>query len=332
LWKLLFSCTLKGEGYLNKGDIFMERIAILGSGTMGHSISLSFALADINVKVYGINDGDIAKTKEELAKNLSSLETHELITQTQKDEIQQKIQFSTLLEEVVNQATFIIEAVPEKLAIKHELYKKLNKIVTKDVVLASNTSGFKLQQLTAAYDYPNNFVITHFWNPAHLIPLVEIVKNDSTNEETIERTKKVLTESGKKPITINKEIQGFIGNRLQFAMFREAQHLLDAGVASKEDIDAAVSYSVGRRYSSIGPLMTADLGGLDTFSAIADYLFEDLNNDGKASDTLANLVDNGNLGYKTGHGFYDWSENEQLQDAIKKRDATLIHFLKEDKK
>jgi 3-hydroxyacyl-CoA dehydrogenase len=84
LWKLLFSCTLKGEGYLNKGDIFMERIAILGSGTMGHSISLSFALADINVKVYGINDGDIAKTKEELAKNLSSLETHELITQTQK--------------------------------------------------------------------------------------------------------------------------------------------------------------------------------------------------------------------------------------------------------
>lgn len=309
----------------------MERIAILGSGTMGHSIALSFALADVDVKVYGIDHSDIISAKDELAKNLSSLHTHELITKTQKDGIAQKIQFSTLLEEVVDQASFIIEAVPEKLAIKHKLYKKLNKLVTKEVVLASNTSGFKLQQLTAAYDYPDNFVITHFWNPAHLIPLVEIVKSDRTNKETVKRTEKVLTESGKKPITIHKEIQGFIGNRLQFAMFREAQYLLDAGIASKEDIDAAVSYSVGRRYLSIGPLMTADLGGLDTFSAIADYLFEDLNSDGKASDTLSNLVANGNLGYKTGHGFYDWDENEQLQDAIKERDATLIHFLKEDK-
>src|SRR5699024_10296325 len=119
----------------------------------------------------------------------------------------------------------------------------------------------------------------HFWNPAHLIPLVEIVKNDVTRQSVVNRSTNLIETIGKKSILIKKEIPGFIGNILQYALFSEAQSLLDKGVASKEDIDVAATYSVGRRYPIIEPLMTADLGALDTFSSISNYLFEDLNTD-----------------------------------------------------
>ncbi|MFQ3844604.1 3-hydroxyacyl-CoA dehydrogenase NAD-binding domain-containing protein [Staphylococcus pseudoxylosus] len=307
----------------------MENITIIGSGTMGHSIALSTAWAGYKTQVYSLNDSDLDLAKKEIENKLDDLYSSELITEKQLREIKKDIILSTNLEKTVEYATFVIEATPEDLEIKKEVYTRLAGLLDENIILASNTSGFTLNQLSQFYTFPENFIITHFWNPAHLIPLVEIVKNDVTRPSVVNRTTNLIETIGKKPILIQKEIPGFIGNRLQYALFREAQSLLDKGVASKEDIDAAVTYSVGRRYPIIGPLMTADLGGLDTFSAISNYLFEDLNTDKFSGKTLARHVQSGELGYKTGKGFYNWDGNP-TQEIINKRDEILMYFLKRD--
>lgn len=282
------------------------------------------------MKIYNQNKEEIKNAEIELDKNLMTLYKNKLIKQTDINAIKNNIIFNTDINKVVKEATFIIDAVPEDLEIKRNLYQKISNLIKKDTILASNTSGFTLKQLTEDYQFIDNFIITHFWNPAHLIPLVEIVKNKNTSLSTIERIEDIIKSIRKKPIIIQKEVLGFLGNRLQCALFREAQSLLDHGIASKEDIDAAVTYSVGRRYPVIGPLMTADLGGLDIFSNISNYLFEDLSNDKNTGKSLNKRINDGDLGYKTGKGFYDWNETLS-RDIINKRDEMLMYFLKEDR-
>ncbi|MET3657462.1 3-hydroxyacyl-CoA dehydrogenase family protein [Sporosarcina psychrophila] len=309
----------------------MEKLAIIGCGTMGHSIALSAAWAGIEVKISGVNEQDLATADKGLRNKLTVMVHNDLFNEAMAEEIRMRIEFSTSLEEVVQGATFIIEVIPEHSQMKRELYKEIEAICGKDTVLASNTSGFTPTSLAVEMEYPNRFIVTHFWNPGHLIPLVEVVKGEKTDQETIERAMNLLNEMNKKPILINKEVPGFIGNRLQYALFREAQSLLDEGVATKEDIDAAVTYSIGRRLPITGPLMTADMGGLDVFSAISNYLFEDLSNESKSGVHLSNLVNQKKFGDKSGEGFYMWDQ-ETSETINAEREKTLIHFLKNDRK
>jgi 3-hydroxybutyryl-CoA dehydrogenase len=309
----------------------MENLSIIGCGTMGHSIALSAAWAGIEVKISGVNEQDLATADKGLRNKLTVMVQNDLFNEAMAEEIRKRIVFSTSLEEVVQGATFIIEVIPENIQMKRELYKEIEAICGKDTVLASNTSGFTPTSLAEETEYPNRFIVTHFWNPGHLIPLVEVVKGEKTDQETVERAMNLLTKMNKKPILINKEVPGFIGNRLQYALFREAQSLLDEGVATKEDIDAAVTYSIGRRLPITGPLMTADMGGLDVFSAISNYLFEDLSTEDKSGAHLSNLVNQKKFGDKSGEGFYMW--DQETSEAINaEREKTLIHFLKNDRK
>ena len=309
----------------------MEKISIIGAGTMGHSIALSAAWAGKAVKVYGINSGDLKNADNGLRNKLKVMVENELFDEDEAQRIKGNIVFSTSLESVLKDATFIIEAIPEVLDLKKEMYKDIEELVEKSVIIASNTSGFRPSLLAEDMEWPERLIVTHFWNPGHLMPLVEVVKGDNTSIPVVERAMKVIEEMNKKPILLKKELPGFIGNRLQYALFREAQALLDSGVASKEDIDAAVTYSIGRRLPVTGPLMTADMGGLDVFSAISNYLFSDLSNDQQSGQTLTNLVNEEKLGDKTGEGFYKWEEEESLR-LHKEREQTLIHFLKNDMK
>ncbi|WP_421102067.1 3-hydroxyacyl-CoA dehydrogenase family protein [Sporosarcina psychrophila] len=309
----------------------MEKLAIIGCGTMGHSIALSAAWAGIEVKITGVNEQDLATADKGLRNKLTVMVHNDLFNEAMAEEIRKRIEFSTSLEEVVQGATFIIEVIPENSQMKRELYKEIEAICSKDTVLASNTSGFTPTSLAEEMEYPNRFIVTHFWNPGHLIPLVEVVKGEKTDQVTIERAMNLLNEMNKKPILINKEVPGFIGNRLQYALFREAQSLLDEGVATKEDIDAAVTYSIGRRLPITGPLMTADMGGLDVFSAISNYLFEDLSTEDKSGAYLSNLVNQKKFGDKSGEGFYMWDQ-ETSETINAEREKTLIHFLKNDRK
>ncbi|MBT2584240.1 3-hydroxyacyl-CoA dehydrogenase NAD-binding domain-containing protein [Planococcus sp. ISL-109] len=307
----------------------MERLSILGAGTMGHSIALSAAWSSQDVTVYGINDQDLENADKSLAHKLQVMTDNDLFDENEAKDIRKRIRFTTSIEQAVKDATFILEVVPEVLELKKKLYKQLETLVDPSVVIASNTSGFKPSLLAADMEHLNRFIVAHFWNPGHLIPLVEVVNGKHTDQKTTDRTVALLKAMNKKPILLNKELPGFIGNRLQYALFREAQTLLDAGAASKEDIDAAVTYSIGRRLPVTGPLMTADMGGLDVFSAISNYLFEDLANDQRSGETLTGLVEQQKLGDKSGEGFYSW-EPEVSEQVNRKREQTLIQFLKND--
>ena len=309
----------------------MERVSVIGSGTMGHSIAISLAWGDQTVNVYCINNEAAEVALKNINTKLEVMINHKAISLTEAEEIKSNIKLKTSLAETLSDTTFIIEAITENLELKRKLFNNISEYIDEKTVLASNTSGFLPSELSHEFKYPEQFAVTHFWNPAHLIPLVEIVPSDKTSKETIERAKELLTKISKKPIVLKKEITGFIGNRLQYAMLREAQYLLDNGYADKEDIDASVTYSIGRRYPVTGPLMTADLGGLDVFSTISDYLFKELSNADHSGETITQLVKEGNLGIKNRSGFYEW--NEELSAEInEQREKMLLDFLKSDER
>jgi len=308
----------------------MERLTVIGSGTMGHSIALNAAWAGIQVIMYGIDKPDIDRGLSAIESKLKVLCENGLITTLECEETLKRILTSTSLDEAIGTATFIIETIPEDLQLKNNLFLELDRKCHADVILASNTSGLSITKISEGVLNTKRIMITHFWNPAHLIPLVEVFRTTATEDKYFERAIAMLNLMGKKTIEVKKEVPGLIGNRLQFALLREAQYLLEHGIASKEDIDHAVTYSIGRRLSVSGPLMSADMGGLDVFESVSAYLFKDLSNAGYSSG-IKHLVDKNNLGCKTGKGYYTWNDDQSLT-MNKKREQELIRLLKEDRR
>jgi 3-hydroxybutyryl-CoA dehydrogenase len=296
---------------------------------MGHSIALNAAWFGFDVVMQGVNEEDIDQGYTKLLKKLELLVENGLILSEEVTTIKDRMTVTTSIEEAVKEATFIIEAIPENIHLKKEIFTKLDGLCSPEVILASNTSGLDPTEIASNTAHPERTIVTHFWNPAHLIPLVEVVKGEQTNERTLERTFTLINKMRKKPIEVKKSIPGFVGNRLQYALFREAQYLLEEGIASKEDIDAAVTYGIGRRLPVTGPIMTADMGGLDVFSAISDYLFPSLTNADSSFPTLRSLVDNKKLGDKTEEGYYKW-DKAFSEEVNQKREQELIRFLKRD--
>ena len=311
------------------GSNEMERLTVIGCGTMGHSIALNAAWVGIQVKMYGLDAADIKTGFSGITDKLNTLLHNSLISNEQQSQIFDRISGSNSLSEVVEGATFIIECIPEVLELKNDLFKKLDEMCSKDVILATNTSGLSPSRIASNLKYPERTLATHFWNPAHLIPLVEVLRTEFTDDKTFNRAIDMLKLMKKKPIEVKKEVPGLVGNRLQFALFREAQYLLEQGIASKEDIDAAVTYSIGRRLPVTGPLLSADMGGLDVFASISDYLFKDLSNSDQSSEKLKGLVAQRHFGQKNGEGFYQWDPRFS-EEMNQKREEQLIRFLKED--
>jgi 3-hydroxybutyryl-CoA dehydrogenase len=309
----------------------MERLAVLGTGTMGHSIALSAALAGFEVNVWGINEQDIHRGKAGMEEKLGILKEHGIIEAEEKEKIVSLVHFTISFEDCIKGATFIIEAIPENLELKQKMFRDLDQICSPNVILASNTSGLSPTAIARYTSYPERTVVTHFWNPGHLIPLVEVVRGEQTSDQTIQRALQLLESMNKKPIVVQKDILGSIVNRLQYAFFREAQYILEQGVSSVEDIDAAVRYSIGRRLPVTGPFMTADMGGLDVFDSISNYLFRDLSTHQESLPEMKKLVDEGKYGQKTGKGFYQWGP-EQSQKMNEERERELVYWLKKDLK
>lgn len=307
----------------------MEKVCVLGAGLMGHSIALNAAWQGGEVKLFGMDDADLDRARKGVAAKLATMSDCGLIVQEEIAPIERRILYTTSLSEAAADCSFVIEAVPENLQLKINLFCELDAICPAHVILASNTSGLSPTAIASQMKRPEQMAVVHFWNPAHLIPLVEVVGGERTDRETIDRAITLLRDMKKQPIEVKRDVPGFVGNRLQYALFREAQALLDAGVASKEDIDAAVVYSIGRRLPITGPLMSADLGGLDVFHAISEYLFPDLDKSDGSLPTMKSLVEGGNFGLKTGSGFYEW--DDQSSAAIRaRREELLIEFLKKD--
>lgn len=308
----------------------MERIGIIGCGTMGHSIALNAAWAGYNVTMYGIAVEELELAITGIESKLHVLVDNDLLPAEEVRVVKDRVTTVTTIEEAVKDASFIIEAVPERLELKQQIFKKLDELCDPTVILASNTSAISPTDIAAETKYPERTVITHFWHPAHLIPLVEVVGGSKTNHETIERSMALMNRMNKKPIEVKKEAPGFVGNRLQFALLREAQHILQEGIATKEDIDAAVLYSIGRRLPVTGPFLSADMGGLDVYTDISNYLYKDLSTTKRSASSMQGLLDAGELGSKTGKGYYEWSV-EFTDEMNAEREQELIRYVKKDR-
>jgi 3-hydroxybutyryl-CoA dehydrogenase len=245
------------------------------------------------------------------------------MTDREKQGALANITYSVDLEGAVRDADFIIEAIPEVIELKLNLYQQLEEIIKPDAIVASNTSTFPISQLMEKASFAERMVITHFFNPGHLVPLVEIVQHDETKPEIVKTTMDLMRKIGKSPILLKKEIAGFIANRLQTALMREAFYLLKEGVADAEDIDTAITAGPGFRWAFTGPIEIADFGGLDTWQRVFDNVSPVLDQSKEAPDLIRDLVAEGKLGTKSGEGIFTYEESTVSQ-KINERDRQFI--------
>jgi 3-hydroxybutyryl-CoA dehydrogenase len=282
-------------------------IGIVGGGLMGVGIATKFALAGHATLVVEADSARAAGIPLLAADILSQLVDAGVIDAPQRDAALARLRVAGEPGELAG-AAMAVEAIPELLAAKHALYEKLEAIMAPDAIIASNTSGFPPDALSEHMAMPARFLVAHFWNPPHLIPLVEVVPGKATAWETVERSVRLLAGIGAEPVVLKAAIPGFIGNRLQFAVLREALHIVRSGAATPETVDAVMKACLGRRYSIMGPFESADLGGLHTLMGIAANLMPELAKDEDVLELMRAHVDKGELGAGSGQGFYTWDD------------------------
>jgi len=308
----------------------IEDIAVLGTGTMAPGIAQLCAQSGYRVSMWGRTNASLERGVSRLQSNLQTFRENQLIEEGDDELVLSRVKGVTSLEEAVRHADFVIESVAEDLSLKKSIFAELDRICHKDAILCTNTSGLSVTAIASATSRAEKVVVTHFWNPPHLMPLVEIVGGEKTTKETIKVTTQLMTWIGKTPVLVQKEVPGFIGNRLQFALLREALYIVEQGIASMEDVDTAVKMSFGRRLPVTGPLETVDLGGVDTFLAVSEYLMKDLCCSDKASPLLADAVKKGWLGAKSRRGLYERTP-ETIDELVKARERELMRLLKQDR-
>jgi 3-hydroxybutyryl-CoA dehydrogenase len=294
-----------------------DLIGVVGGGLMGVGIATQFALAGHPTLVVEADPGRAASIPGLAADILSQLEEAGRIDAPLRDAALARLRVTGQLDELAD-AAMIIEAIPEILAAKHTLYAQLEAVVALDAIIASNTSGFPPDALSEHMAGQGRFLVAHFWNPPHLIPLVEVVPGTNTAPDVIERSVRLLAGIKAEPVVLQAAIPGFIGNRLQFAVLREALHIVRSGAATPETVDTVMKACLGRRYSIMGPFESADLGGLRTLMGIGANLMPELAKDEEVLELMRAHVDKGELGASTGQGFYTWDE-DRIEDLKARR-------------
>jgi len=305
-----------------------RRIAVIGNGIIGHGIAEIFAAGGWQVTLIGRNDASLKTALDKIAASLALFEKNGLATAAQRSAALAAIRTTTALDDAAP-AGLVVEAVPEDMALKRDIFALLDRICAANAILASS-SGHLVSELVDDVKHRQRVVAAHFWYPPQLIPLVEVCGGPETAPETVAATCAILKEVGKEPVVIDKEVPGFIGNRIQFAALREAWSLYAAGIASAEAIDAVVRNSIGRRLGVTGPIESADVGGLDTMVAFARFLQPSLDASPLPPPALDALVKAGHRGLPSGRGVYDWSRRDGMA-LLEARRAELIRWLKADR-
>jgi 3-hydroxybutyryl-CoA dehydrogenase len=302
----------------------IERVAVIGAGLMGFGIAVEYARFGYQVNMFNTREESSRNALKQAREALDLMAETELITRKEADAAYRRLYPTTNIEVAVKNADFICESVSENLTLKREIFSKLDKICPSTTILATNTSGLRVTDITAdAKLHPERIVATHYYQPAHFVPLVEVMPGEKTAQETVEKAALILRGMHKRVIVMKKEYPGYIGNRIQSALGREIISLVDQGIATPEMIDEAVSFGFGRRMTYTGYFKRMDLIGLD-------FGYNSAKERGRQIwQPIAEHVERGELGMKTGKGFYDWP-GDSAMELHRWQNTELIRMIKHD--
>jgi 3-hydroxybutyryl-CoA dehydrogenase len=306
--------------------------AVVGAGFMGGGIAAELALRAASLQRVRLWDAapGAAQRAVERGRDVARLLAEAGVLAAKDAETRlRRLQPATTLAEALTGAEYVAEAVLEDLRLKQQVFRDLDRLTPPDAVLASNTSGFDPAELARDLAHPERVLVAHYFGPAYLIPLVEVVPHANTAEWAVERTLALLGQAGKRPVRLGRFTPGFVANRLQQALFREALSLVREGIASPEAVDEVVRFSFGPRLAALGPFTVADFAGLDVYDSLARNVWPTLSTEpaaGAPPPEIAAQISAGRLGTKTGAGFYEWSA-DRLRRVTARRDAALVAAL-----
>lgn len=284
----------------------IKNITVLGAGMMGPGLAQIFAVKGYNTTIWARRSEVLPEAVKTVRANLELMAKNGIGRQEDIEPAIKRIKTTNDFEEAVSNADFVEEAIGEDLALKQDFFQRLDTLCHEKAILATNTSVISPTEIAEKSKHRERIVGTHFWNPPHLIPLVEVVRAKETSEETMEKTMALMKAVGKKPVWVKKDVPGFLANRLQHALWREAISIVQNGIADPAEVDEAVKNSFGLRLPVLGPMENADLAGLDLTLAIHNYVLKHIEDSHDPSPILKEKVEKGDLGLKTGRGFQEW--------------------------
>lgn len=296
-----------------------KKIGIAGAGTMSSSMALIFARNGFDTVVHVRSLASAERAENSIRIALSSDLESGLLTEEEAEKIISSIKFS-MDPHCFADRELIVESIAENLEIKQKYWEEISQLVSDSCVLATNTSGLSLNGIAKNIKGKNRFLGMHWFNPPHLVPLIEIIKGDETDDASAALVWDIALELKKKPVICKKDAAGFIANRIQYAILRECMEIVERGIADPEAVDAAMKYGLGFRYAALGPFEVADLGGLDIFYHISEYLNADLSNATEPQKLLRDCFNEGNFGVKTGKGIYDYSDGRD-KEVLQQREV-----------
>lgn len=304
-----------------------EYVLIVGCGMMGSGIGAMSALAGHKTILL---DVDAQRTQAGVKKAMDCIALREengLHTHEEAALARALIETSVDLDSAADNAFLVIEAIVENVEAKQQMFQKLDAMLPPEVPICSNTSGLRITDISKLCAHPERTVTTHFWLPAHLVPLVEVVMGEKTDLSVAERVRDELKRWKKSPVLVKRDLPGQLANRVFQAIIRESIDIVASGLASAEDVDTAISCGMAMRFPEWGPLKHLDAIGLELGLSVQETVLPDICSSQHANEYLRELVAQGNLGAKTGKGFYDWS-TRSIQDDMQKRDRFIMEAVK----
>ncbi len=300
-----------------------RKVGIVGAGLMGHAIAQLFASKGYSVSLYDSDPHVLQEAPTRMRSNFNTFLDLGLATPDDVELTLSRITLCATLKNGVSDADLVIEAVSERLVLKQQIFSEVERHVPAEALLCSNTSAISITLIAEALKRKERLVGSHFWNPPHIVPCVEVIRSHFTSEQAFESIYQLMKLIGKRPVKVLRDVPGFLGNRMQHALWREAMSLVEQGIATPDGIDEVVKSGFGLRMPFLGPLETADLAGLDLSREVHEDLFPHLENAVKPLPVLNGKVESGDLGAKTGRGFHEWPR-ERLEKTIAERDRFLL--------